>query len=1480
MPLTNPIGNAHPHIQIDTLKATASTSGPLAIIAKADQTTADELKNLGKNLTLVSAADELAACKSLCKYIPEGQVEIDKIDSYFTKLRNGKLNGDLTGPDIALSNLLSDKIYRPLTDLVRTEFPNTNLAKTLEEKIKSSNQTGTARILMGLPGSGKSSSLEQIINPASDEILFDDDEFKKALLSHLYEKTENGTCRADAIKHQLIDPVSAIITAANPHYTAAQLKHDMDTWLVRLIHPAIQTIASEKRTECMAAGKSFILHHVFAHMPTFERELERIQTAGYNRTQVIYVDTEAAEAIRRGLIRSKKTGREVLSNYTTYLAETMAKAENGENLSTLQKRSVHPKLNFFTLLAQQKNQLSVSPAHQTECIYIYNGKGIAEGESPLYVSKNSFRPADVAHTQALERADQMVAQNAPAAQNCTFYPAIHLAPKAAWMSDPNAPVFYKDEWHMFYQHAPEYDNNGLKGNMHWGHATSKDLIHWHHQPIALAPSEGFDKDGCFSGNAVVVDGKLALLLTGNIFIDREKDIVKEAQYLVMSTDGVHFAKHPGNPVIPAPPEGYCGHFRDPFIFKVNNQNYMLLASRVEQNAAAHKNGSLQLYKQGDTIAKWEHIGPVIDSNTLKLDAYMLECPSLVNIGDKMVLSCSPQGVSKDGAHYQNFFSTGCSIGTLDEKTGQFKPENAIPFHEFDHGHDHYATLLFPDTANNRTLLIPWMGNWGTQIGPDHTHGDNWAGMMGLIREVTLNDGQVITMPIPEYERLRQNEISVNDLKLTGNQNINLKPVTGEVIEVLADITFDPALDGTFGLKFRCSPDGKEETTLVLDPQKSQVTLDRSRSGAPIEISDPRVPKDDLNGQQMASNIRSGSLDMSKGTVTLRVIVDRSSIEAFLEDGRLAFSSRIFPGAESLGVTAFTTGNQSATITSLKKYDLTDVNTPDRTTAPPQTTQTDPVEQTHLDALEKASQAVALAAPEVADCPHRPLFGLMPTAGWMSDPVGLLFANGTYHVGYEFGPHMVKRPDGTVDKGDMHWGLKTSTDLIHWQDHGAVLAPGTRPEDRDGIFSGSTIHRNGQFIAFYTGNIFEDRPRDIVKEGICMATSPDGIHYSKSAENPILTPPNGFSGHFRDPYVFEKNGTLFMVISARVSREDNNGKLLLYGADTSDTRNWTYKGELIDSAALGLTSYMLECPSLIELNQKTALIISPQGTPRSGTDFQNINQCCYVLGEFDSKTGCFKPELRPAELDKGFDFYAAQTMADPKHNRQLLIGWMGMWNSEIHTDKWKGCLTIPRELTLSQDGNRILSNPIRELTQLRGNHLSLEPVQINSAGTASQEIKLNKAFNDAAFDLTSEFKFAPDAGQFGIKLRCSEDGKEETEIRFDVQKNTVTLDRSKSGKPILKPDPRPGETAVEIRMAQVDLSNGTVKVRIISDRSSIELFINDGETAISARLYPDIDSTGIKLFANHTDLKVASFEKYTLTDVNHSQFKKLSADLRQ
>ncbi len=444
--------------------------------------------------------------------------------------------------------------------------------------------------------------------------------------------------------------------------------------------------------------------------------------------------------------------------------------------------------------------------------------------------------------------------------NTRYRLGYHIMAPANWINDPNGLIQYKGEYHVFYQHHP-FDENW--GPMHWGHVKSKDLVHWEHLPIALAPTEEYDKDGCFSGSAVDDDGVLTLIYTGNRFIDQEKDILDQCQCIATSTDGIHFRKESTNPVIPKHPEDGSGHFRDPKVWKYNDFWYMILGTRKENI------GKVVLYKSMD-LRQWEYLGVLAESDGML--GYMWECPDFFELDGKYILLFSPQGIEAQGDFYKNIYQTGYFVGDYNYETNKYEHGS---FFELDRGHDFYAVQSFLDDKGRR-IAIGWMDMWESNM---PTKEDGWAGALTLPRQLTLGENNKILMnPVEELTLLRKSEHHVCSNQLI-KKNL-LVETKEDLLELKVVIDLGNTTAQTIGLKVRGM--NEEETVISYQVNNQKLTMDCTKSGK----------KED--GERCAT-----LEDNQK--IILRVFIDRSSIEVFANNGEVTMTSRIYPKEERLGI---------------------------------------------------------------------------------------------------------------------------------------------------------------------------------------------------------------------------------------------------------------------------------------------------------------------------------------------------------------------------------------------------------------------------------------------------------------------------------------------------------------------------------------------------------------------------------------------------
>lgn len=428
---------------------------------------------------------------------------------------------------------------------------------------------------------------------------------------------------------------------------------------------------------------------------------------------------------------------------------------------------------------------------------------------------------------------------------------------------------------------------------------------------------------------------------------------------------------------------------------------------------------------------------------------------------------------------------------------------------------------------------------------------------------------------------------------------------------------------------------------------------------------------------------------------------------------------------------------------------------------------------------------------------RQRFHIEPPDGWLNDPNGLSFYKGEYHVYFQYSPIA---PDGHTPRG---WGHYHGSDLMHMTYDRAVMMPDI-PEDSHGVYSGSAIENDGVLHIFYTGNVKMIGDYDYVKAGrganVIHVTTTDG---SKMSEKQVLLRnsdyPDFCSCHVRDPKVWKEGDAWKMVLGARTL--DDEGCVLVYESD--DLITWKYTGKVYKEGY----GYMWECPDYFEIDGKGFLSTCPQGMPHYETKWQNLNESGYfpVQGKLeDSVLGDF------TEWYMGFDFYAPQTFLDPQ-GRRILIGWLGMDNKaygNATTDLgWQHCLTIPRVVTIAPNG-KLRQQPIAEFDELKSN------ARRQSSGQTAE------------YPLPFELDGEP-ADSFSITL----DGK--LELDFDKEKKLFTMKFT---------DEKYG-CGRTVRNAEID---NVRNIRVIADMSSIEVYINDGETVMSTRIYPDNDSVKLKV----------------------------------
>jgi len=461
-------------------------------------------------------------------------------------------------------------------------------------------------------------------------------------------------------------------------------------------------------------------------------------------------------------------------------------------------------------------------------------------------------------------------------------PKFHLAGEYGWINDPNGFIQYKDLYHQFYQHHP-YEP--IWGPMHWGHATSEDMIKWKYCDIALTPDNTYDLNGCFSGSAIEYNDNLYLMYTGHVTNTNNCRGYSQTQCLASSVDGFKFIKHPMNPVIDTHeiPDGFSpSDFRDPRVFRRNGVFYALIGSQTDNGI-----GHMLLFKSCDLL-NWKYINTIYKNDgTIGKNAW--ECPDIVAFDEQDVLIFSVQNMASRGYDFHNLHSSVYTVGKLDLENGIFDGSQLIPL---DCGFDFYAPQVLADKRGRR-IMTAWMGMWESDS-PTASLGHNWAGSMILPRELSLTDGRLVFNPVQEIINYRSNSFYLENLELKSDYILNTESDCYELEAVFQNIG-----SKSFGLNLRVG--AKEKTSLRFFPDKELFEIDRNNSG------------------KGPGGIRQTKLTSEDGLYRLRAFVDRSSIEVFVNNGEKVLSARIYPKDESKGIMVCC--ESAIKLLSLRKWDL-------------------------------------------------------------------------------------------------------------------------------------------------------------------------------------------------------------------------------------------------------------------------------------------------------------------------------------------------------------------------------------------------------------------------------------------------------------------------------------------------------------------------------------------------------------------------------
>ena len=473
-------------------------------------------------------------------------------------------------------------------------------------------------------------------------------------------------------------------------------------------------------------------------------------------------------------------------------------------------------------------------------------------------------------------------------------PAWHFTPPAAWMNDINGALYWKGRYHIFYQLNPE---GAYWNRIQWGHASSADLVHWVHHPVALTPqADGPDRIGCFSGGALVdAEGVPTLIYYGNpggLCLARSRDDLL-----------IEWTRDPDNPVIPQPAEGSADFGRytihDPCGWREGGLYYAAVNKRDPEG----QGDAAYLFRSGD-LRSWEFAGQLYESRREWTEGGE-DCavPDFFPLGDRhMLVFCS---------HLQG---TQYYIGRL--RGERFLPDVHGRM-SWEGGHlGGPRTLL---DAGGRRVFLDWIRELR---GVEAERASGWSGVMTAPRVLSLGPGGGLQIdPVPELEVLRLDHRRPGSIDLAADSEVPVEGIGGDCLELAVEI--DPREAREVGLKVRRAAGGEEETALSWDSKAAVLRVDVSRSTLDrgIRYTRYRKPQPRLAGSDQYVTAQEGPLELARGEpLTLRIFLDRSILEVFA-NRRQCVTQRIYPTRrDSTGISLFVRGGR-ARVSSLQAWTL-------------------------------------------------------------------------------------------------------------------------------------------------------------------------------------------------------------------------------------------------------------------------------------------------------------------------------------------------------------------------------------------------------------------------------------------------------------------------------------------------------------------------------------------------------------------------------
>lgn len=499
-------------------------------------------------------------------------------------------------------------------------------------------------------------------------------------------------------------------------------------------------------------------------------------------------------------------------------------------------------------------------------------------------------------------------------------PAFHFRPAAGWMNDPNGTIWHRGRCHLFYQHNPYGD---AWGDIHWGHAVSRDLVRWEHRPVALAPSREAGEGHCFTGSAWTrADGVPMLFYTS---VAADPDARPNQQWAVHCDDDLStFRKADANPVLDLGGHGgppLRADWRDPFVFSEAGRTFLLLGAVLEDEGGEERSvPAVLLYEAGDEgLLDWRYRGLLHRGDPSEVAFF--ECPNLVRVGGEHLLVYS-------------------AYRPVEYLAGRFEPDGFDPGGEgealfrptgggrLDHADDFYATGRVAGAPGDAPVVVGWVRGWSP--------GRGWNGVLGLPRLLSRGPrGELRQAPVPAAATLRRGEgaeLGPTELGAGGDtrgedggpggegvDRLRLAGLVASCLEVRASL--EPGDAARCGLRLVRASDSEPAATVrwCAGSDGGEARLEVEGRSWRVDRAPDRPPGAGIG--EAESRVTTFPADLPPGgSLELRLFWDRSLLELFARDGRDVCTRVMASGGEPVAVEAFAEGG-TARLRKLRGWEI-------------------------------------------------------------------------------------------------------------------------------------------------------------------------------------------------------------------------------------------------------------------------------------------------------------------------------------------------------------------------------------------------------------------------------------------------------------------------------------------------------------------------------------------------------------------------------